>query len=87
MANLYLKKRKKKFSYVERRDYHTAVMRKGFRHGGMLDKKETYSAGFAHWDSDLETDLNILGSCDKEQYQKGKKAGSKAYGKALTCKF
>ena len=90
MANYNKNKKrgfKKKFSLIERKTYHADIMRKGFRHGGKLNKKESYSAGFIHWDSSSDTYNSVKKDCDIESFKKGEDAGSKAYRKAVNYKF
>ena len=81
------KKTKKRFSYRERRNHHTDIMRNAFNRGGKLNKKESYSAGFVHWNSDTSTYNSVKGACSLKAFRTGEKAGAKAYNKAMDYKF
>lgn len=77
----------KKYSFRERKSHHVSVMRSGFKHGGKLNKKESYSAGFVHWNSDSSTYNNVISQCNKRSFELGERAGVKAYNKAMDYKF
>lgn len=87
MAYHKKKNKIKKHSYRDRRDFHTDRMREGFGHGGKLNKKESYSAGFVHWDSSLSTFNSVRSKADASSFDKGCDAGLKAYNKAMNYKF
>lgn len=78
---------KKNYSYRERKNYHTDRMRQGLGHGGKMNIKESYSTGFVHWMSDMKTYNDVKSHCDKVAFEKGERAGSKAYNKAMDYKF
>ena len=80
------KAKKKLYSYRERRNFHTERMRKGFAHGGKLNAKESYSAGFVHAFSDSSTNSRVSEQCDLKSFEKGEKACFRSLNKAMNYK-
>lgn len=78
--------KKKNYSYRDRSNYHTKRMLQGIDHSGKMNKKESYSAGFVKRDLDFET-FNKTKPCDKAAFEKGARAGYKAFNKAMDYKF
>lgn len=72
----------KKFSYRDRLNFHSEKMRKGLAHGGRLNKRESFSAGFTHWHSDLKIYNDVKRQCDPDAFTRGEKARVKARNKA-----
>lgn len=77
---------RKKFSFLERIDYHSDKVNKAFQRDGELTKSESYSAGFINWNSGEEFCGALKSHCDKEAFNAGQLAGLQAYDKA-TIKY